>query len=252
MNSYKHSGTFGDTIYSLSAAKKLGPGEFNICLRNVEGIARKYGYNEKDIIPDHKGRYVEKDFDLLAPLIQRQPYITKVSVYDGAPVTHDLDDFRGVWGRGVWGNFNQVYAKTFKLPEPDPLEPWLECNPIREAAVVINRTTRYYRDTPDVTETWLKLMEMSDATKNGIFVGTEQEHKKFIADFGVEVPYRPVSNLLEMANLIGGADLFIGNQSSAYSIAVGLGSRTILEKRPGVTDPYNECYFDRGDLSHYF
>ena len=251
MITYRQSGTFGDTIYSLSVAARLKkPGKFFVHLFNVEGCARAYGYREEHISNDHRHRYTQEDYNLLAPLLQRQPYITEVATYDGSPITYDLDKFRGIWNRTMVGNYLEIFAHTFDCPYS--LEPWLECDPIKEATVVINRSERHHSDRGDLKDTWHHLLEISDAKNNGIFVGTPHEHEKFVQEFGVPVKYRPVKDLLEMANLIGGADLFIGNQSSAYSIAVGIGATTVLERRSGVVDAHNECYFDRGPKSHYF
>ena len=36
MKSYKHSGTFGDLIYSLSVVKKMGGGFIDLAMGNIE------------------------------------------------------------------------------------------------------------------------------------------------------------------------------------------------------------------------
>jgi hypothetical protein len=38
-----------------------------------------------------------------------------------------------------------------------------------------------------------------------------------------------VQDFKELADVIAGADLFMGNQSAAYSIAMGLGKASVLE-----------------------
>jgi len=73
--------TFFDIIYSMIPIKLLGGGDFYLRLNNLDTLCR-------DVIgwPDggsHSGRMTQKDFDLLAPLIEAQPYITKWAHYIG-------------------------------------------------------------------------------------------------------------------------------------------------------------------------
>jgi hypothetical protein len=41
MTTFSHSGTFGDLIYSLNVAKKLGGGDFYLRLNNMDNMAKK-------------------------------------------------------------------------------------------------------------------------------------------------------------------------------------------------------------------
>jgi len=51
---------------------------------------------------------------------------------------------------------------------------------------------------------------------------------------------------LDLAQVISGADLFIGNQSCAYAIAEGLKKRAVLE----VCTWLPNCLFHRPDVTH--
>ena len=86
---------------------------------------------------------------------------------------------------------------------------------------------------------------------NGIFVGTPNEHNAFVSWTGCNIPYRPVQNFKELADLIAGADLFLGNQSMAYSIATGLGKETMLEIHKIKPLQYSECYFPRPGANYF-
>jgi hypothetical protein len=112
---YKHSGTFGDLIYSLSVVKKMGGGTLAVALGNIEKCVAEYGYRPDEVDPMHKGRFKNNDFDILKPLLTRQSYIDKVTVWTGNHDT-DLDRFRGVLFRGFEGNYVQAYHMTFGLP----------------------------------------------------------------------------------------------------------------------------------------
>ena len=57
------------------------------------------------------------------------------------------------------------------------------------------------------------------------------EHKAFQDLFYIKIPHYKVDNFLEMAEVIAGADIFMGNQTFAYSLAIGLDKRTMLEAR---------------------
>jgi len=78
-----------------------------------------------------------------------------------------------------------------------------------------------------------------------MFVGTKDEHTSFCNEFG-SVPYRATKNLLEVAELINGAFLFIGNQSCANAIAEGLKAPTIQETSLDIPD----CIFKRPNAQY--
>ena len=64
-----------------------------------------------------------------------------------------------------------------------------------------------------------------------VFVGSPLEAQVF-QGFGapkVAIPYEATSNLLELARVIAGAKVFIGNQSAPMAIALGLGQNVIQE-----------------------
>ena len=247
---YKHSGTFGDLIYSLSVVKKLGNGIFTIALDNIERTVAEYGYRPDEVDPMHKGRFTVADFDLLEPFLIRQSYINEVKRWQGSHDI-DLDKFRGVLFRGFEGNYVQAYHRTFNLPftEQDIKDPWLEADPKKIAAIVINRTFRYR--CPVGTGTWQNLLDQANITQNGIFVGNEDEYVDFVKSTGFRVDRYPVKDFKELADVIAGADLFMGNQSAAYSIAMGLGKSSILETIKIKPLANNECYFPRDNCQYF-
>jgi len=253
MTTFRHSGTAGDTVYSLAAVKRMGGGEFQIGIRNLEPTLTRYGYRAEECDPAHRGRYTEQDYAMLAPLIERQSYITGVRPWtagDAEPEV-DLDAYRGVMYRTFEGNIVESYFRTFNLPfaPADYSMTWLEADPIAEAAVVVNSTPRY-RD-PEAHKTWLSMCQDADLAQNGLFVGTPAEHETFVQNTGCHIRYRPVQNFLELAGLIAGADLFLGNQSMAYSIAVGLGKACVLEIHKIKPMQYSECYFPRDNITYF-
>jgi len=85
----------------------------------------------------------------------------------------------------------------------------------------------------------------------GIFVGTQAEHADFVQVTGVPIVYHPVSNFLELANIVAGADLVLANQNFVYSLAMGLGKQTVLETIKIKPLQNNECFFPRGNCQYF-
>jgi hypothetical protein len=247
---FRHSGTFGDLIYSLSVVKKMGGGTFAIHIENIEKCVAQYGYRPDEVDPMHKGRFRNADFDMLRPLLSRQSYIDKVTVWTGDHDV-DLDRFRAVLFRGFEGNYVEAYHKTFNLPFTQDVynETWLEADPVRVAPIVINRTFRYR--CPEGNGSWQNILAQSDIVNNGVFVGTPEEHEDFVKVTGFPVQYYAVQDFKELADIIAGADLFMGNQSAAYSIAMGLGKAAVLETIKIKPLANNECYFPRDNCQYF-
>lgn len=253
MTTFRHSGTAGDTIYSLAAVKKMGGGEFQIGIRNLEPTLARYGYSPEQCDPAHRGRYTEQDYRLMAPLIERQPYITQVTSWnigDQEPDV-DLDSYRSVLYRTFEGNIVESYFRTFNLPftMQDYDNPWLEADPVTETAIIVNSTPRY-RD-PDAHGTWLQMCADAQLDKNGLFVGTIAEYDAFVTSTKCNIKYRPVKDFLELANLIAGAELFLGNQSMALSIAMGLGKTSVVELHKIKPMQQRECFFPRTNITYF-
>lgn len=250
---FKHSGTAGDTIYSLDIVRKMGRGSFAIAIGNIENCIMKYTGRPADVAPEHAGRYTEPDYEMLAPLLARQSYITNVQKwYPGdAEADVDLDHFRSFLYRQFEGNIIEAYHKAFRLPWDESMysDVWLEADPKREAAIVVNRTNRYLD--PASEPVWKQMCVDASLEHNAIFVGTKNEHDAFVSWTGCNIPYRPVQDFKELADLIAGADLFLGNQSMAYSIATGLGKETMLEIHKIKPLQYSECYFPRPGASYF-
>jgi len=253
MKSYKHSGTFGDLIYGLSVVKKMGGGTVAIAMGNIETCVAKYGYRPDEVDLMHRGRFTDQDYELLSPFLARQSYINNVQKWEPGwqEPDVDLDQFRGVLFRGFEGNYVQAYHMTFGLPfEPAVLnETWLEADPIQVAPIVINRTFRYR--CPNGTVQWQNMLAAADIVRNGVFVGNKDEHEDFVRLTGFAVPYYYTKDFKHLADVIAGADLFMGSQSAAYAIAMGLGTSTVLETIKIKPLANNECYFPRDNCQYF-
>jgi hypothetical protein len=251
MKRFKHSGTYGDLIYSLPLVKYFGGGEFYLHLNQIDWVAKHYYRTQPPAI--HQGRMTQEDFQRLEPLIGSQSYITKFDVLDSktTEITHNLDRFRELFV-GHPGNYVDTYADAFGISDSQIKEnlrntPWIEveAKAIPGKQYVINRTQRWC---PKVLgPAWAEWREQG-VPESSIFVGTEQEHREFEQITGWNIDYHPTKDLLELAQVIKGSEQFIGNQSVALSIAIGLGHPFACEARDDLPLERNECYFpDQGD-----
>jgi hypothetical protein len=255
MKTYKHSGTLGDLIYSLSVVKKMEPGRFMVAINNIENCVAEYGYRPDEVDPAHRGRFTTQDFEWLMPLLERQGYIKETCTWhpgDAEPDV-DLDRFRGTLFRGFEGNYVQAYHIAFDLPftMTDYDTPWLEADPIKTKPVVVSRTARYRSTEPFASATHMQMARDADLENNGIFVGTYAEHEDYVKTTGVAIPYRPVKDFLELANIVAGAELVVANQNFVYSIAMGLGKQTVLETIKIKPLQQNECFFPRSNCQYF-
>jgi len=232
MKTFKHSGDLGDIMYSLPTVRKLGGG---ILYLNPGNPLEKR-------IPGIPTRLNLETIKMLKPLLEAQDYIKEVKVWDNKlPVDYDLDQFRVKYERKVGkNNLADVHLWTFGLKEKEKNKAWLSnIKPKYIADVVIHRSPRYN----DYKFPWGDIL--IKYIGNISFVGLEGEWERFKQDNG-NVPFYPVSNFLELAQVIKGSKLFIGNQSFPYSVAEGLKHQAILERFVSIPN----CIFSRPNLKH--
>ena len=252
MKRFKHSGTYGDLIYSLPLVKHFGGGEFYLHLNQIDWVAQHYYRSRPPEI--HQGRMTLQDFQCLEPLLMAQDYITKFEPLDPrtTEITHNLDSFRELFVSHP-GNYVDVYAEAWGIRDPNTRAqlrntPWLRVEQPRDLGsieYVINRTGRWQAQPQPWA--WAEWRDQG-IDRQSLFVGTEQEYRDFCRDTGWQLEFCPTKNLLELAEIIAGCQQFIGNQSLALSLAIGLGQSYACEARTDLPLERNECWFpDQGD-----
>lgn len=228
MSTFKHAGDLGDIIYGMAVMKVLGGGTLAL----------------------HRAQWTRAGMtplllETIRPLLEAQPYVDKVRMLiPGEKIDHDLNNFRALYFK-AWHQFGFPTRKSLAawmseahgLPLSIYNDPWISVDPNRVAKVVINRSTRYNNP----LFPWKKAVEKYGA--DAIFCGYKYESDKFNHDFGVNVPFHTTKDLLELAQVIAGADLFIGNQSCAYAIAEAMKHIAVLEVDPKLPN----CLFGRPD-----
>ena len=222
-NSFHHSGDLGDIIYSLPTIRELGGGDLYLSPDNRTPMSTREKMNPSRC-------------ELMRDLLLLQPYIHSVQYTETMPpdVDYDLNHMRMLIRREKIDakpgyNLARCYLRTFGLPLDHDGPKWLSVDrPVRMPGkpVVIARSSRYQNDAFD----WRRLTGLYKGRM--VFVGTPDEHQDFCAKWG-EIPFQPTSTLLDLARLIAGAELFVGNQSCPYAIAEGLKVPAILEPCPG-------------------
>jgi hypothetical protein len=229
VNSFRHSGKLGDIIYSLPAVRALGGGVFYVDAATT--------YFEKPAL----GRDAAQ---MMVDLLKTQEYIHSAAIFNGEPISCDLDRFRGkavpvhvfnifnsetdklagfLFGNavrelrqklipGLEVNLPQCHWEIAGLPgRADVNTPSLQgIEPKPLAEIVISKTSRHQG-----TLNWLGLKEYAS---RAVFVGLPEEWSTFRDNY-FDVSFYQVSGLLEFAQVVAGAKLYVGNQSFGLALA---------------------------------
>ncbi|NTV75851.1 MAG: hypothetical protein HGA66_16810 [Holophaga sp.] len=221
---FKHSGNAGDIIYALPAIRALcggGGGRLRLVLDTPIHVRHLRSSHPLGGVMLNRAM-----FDLLAPLLEAQPYLESVQVLDSERVDYDLDRFRTSplpqdrLGISRWYFYHLAVSA-------DLSEPWLEAPevPAFRGSVIIARSQRYRNLCLDY--------QFLDRYPDLVFCGLEEE----FADMRRTLPrltYAPVKDFLQLAGMIRSCRLFIGNQSLPYALAEAQKVRRVLELDPST------------------
>lgn len=176
----------------------------------------------------------EKQWNLLQPLIEKQTYIEKASVWSGEEIALSFDDTRDRRLLNMpYGNIHFWAFLVHSRLQTDLSKAWIEAETVSgyEDLVVINRTQRYQN--PYISYFFLKPYE-----NNFIFAGTETEHKIFCETWNIEVPLLQPKDFYELACIIKSCRFFMGNQSMCWHIADAMKSKRLLEFSPDFPNTF--------------
>ena len=192
MRVYLHNGAMGDIIYSLPV------------LREQPGVL---------------ALTKERQMEFLHPLLHLQPYIEGLTLTKPPmSATVDLRKYREISEADLSKHLALCHAEAAGVAV-DLETPWLEgVTPISTAKIIVNRTQRYHGELD-----WSVLWPFIDDI---IFVGSDRERECFPT---MLLRHHKINNALELAQVISGSKLFIGNQSLAFSIAEALKHPRVLE-----------------------
>lgn len=234
---FYHSGDYGDIIYALPTIRALGGGKLVIG-------PNKLWKTRLNASVDHVAN--------LKPLLAIQPYISDIEYVHKIPsdIDFDLNRFREclIHDNIVPScntkklNLAEAHLHTFNLPLSECVDRWITVDnteSIPNRPVLIHRSPRWQSS----SFPWKKVM--SSHRHRALFVGLEEEYSDFTKDWGY-IPYRPTSNMLELARLIAGSTLFIGNQSLPYALCEGLKHTSLLEVKQDLAN----CCFNRHNATY--
>jgi GT2 family glycosyltransferase len=214
---FRHSGKLGDVIYSLPAVRALGGGVLYLNPNEALG-------------------FTEAGARSLFPLLRLQSYIEDVRFWEGEAVDVDLDLFRELDYRAT--NLADCHLLRFGLSTSERDAAWVHVWDAQEGGAIVFARSLDHRGIARFWETCYACF-----SPRAVFVGTSEEHRVFEAEVG-RIRYTPTGDLLELAGIIAGCELFVGNQSCPYAVAEALKKKAILE----VDLAAPNCLFARDDV----
>jgi len=163
----------------------------------------------------------------LKRLVESQDYIDSFQDWSGEPII-DLTTYRA---NGMKYGDTIIERIARHAGVKPAFSPWLQVEPSKstEGLIIISRCPRW-------KSFWWPYKSIVAQLRPLLrFIGTDQEHKDFCAEFGF-IERILCSDMLEVAQAIAGSLLFIGNQSSPFAIAEALHHPSVLEVCPTACD----------------
>ena len=215
----KHSGHLGHIIYSTPAMKAFsGEHGVNLYLPLNQPISHEPGWSH----PLGNVMFNSTIYRMAEPLLKAQPIIHSCSTQPPQVIDVDFDIFRKL----PWSHHKGHIARWHFLYYPggfDLSKQWLSVPTVESVAkegIVICRSQRY--NAPGIDYSFLR--KYSEV----YFLGLEAEYQ-ILRQAIPSLTYVPVQDFLQMASIIAGAKLFIGNQSAPFAMAEGLKVNRLLE-----------------------
>jgi len=219
-----HAGDMGDLIYGLCVLRRVKKA-------NLQVVLYPSSCGPREPMTIQRAESIER-------LLLSQDFIHGVT-WCNEPKGVDLEPFRQCWDRSH--TIIEAYCRFFGLAYAPEIawEPWLKVKPRIGGKTVIARTDRYHgKSFP-----WREILQRFPSPQ---FVGTPDEYTAFVEEFGSNVSYERTRDLFDAAQIIAGADVFIGNQSAPLALAIGLGVPHIVECCP----EQNDCNYGKLDSQY--
>lgn len=205
MKTFRHSGNLGDIIFSLPTIIALGGGKLYLS-NTTPGVETR--------------KFTDTMLAQMRELLSTQSYLTSVEKWNGEDIDYDLDKFRKIFA--CYDHIARWHLKAFDA-QFDLTKAWLEnIKPARTKEIVINDTLR----DDDMPLNWDALRGLEDRC---VFIGLEHEYKGWTEGSKLDVKWHPTKTIMEFAQIIRGAKLFIGNQSFGFALAEAMKIPRILE-----------------------
>lgn len=217
-----HSGNSGDIIYALPSIREIHE-ITGVPVNLYFSINRPLVYPAGSTYTHPLGNVMlnEKMVSMLVPLIKSQPYINDCAINTGQQIDIDFDYFRSGFIPQDKGNIARWCAYITGV-NPPLWKKWLFVEPDHtyKDTIILARSERYRGVLLD--HSFLRKY------KNLVFIGVESEYKDIKKSLP-DINWVKVDDFMQMARMIAGCKVFIGNQSFPYSIAEALKVPRILE-----------------------
>ena len=217
-----HSGNAGDLIYSLPAMRKAAKlkGE-KVHLYLHINVPAKYGNLSHPMGNVQMNRQMA---EMLVPLLISTDFIGKCVITEEQPqVDYNFDLFRKI--HNYTGHISQWYFHVYPDLTCDlsiPID--FNLKSMHHFDIVLNRTSRYHNPTFDYSI-------LKPYQERITFVGLPEEYRIISAKLP-DINYCEVQNFYQLAQVIKGCNLFIGNQSMAFAIAEQMKHPRVVEICP--------------------
>lgn len=199
---FNHGGGIGDLLFALYFCRD---------------ISRFYGREKFDL------HILECMYGFLAPLLETQEYVGKVTCGRMPENAVDLNKFRSLKLNFSAGDIRNWYCNLARVHLPREFwKPVITVEPDSSFSdkIILCLTPRYR----NVHIDYSRLQIFKDHL---VFAGTQEEHRSFQKEF-FGIPCLEFDDMLVLAKFIAGAKGFIGNQSGIYSLAECMKTPRIL------------------------
>ena len=208
-----HSGDIGDIIYGIPAFRAAGID--TIILNPAPTWGTSMGL---------------RGCESLRPLLESQGF--NVHIGDGSEPLGDgtsvsLDTFRHGMQDLTWTHLSLSQAKALGVDVDLSARYITGIEPHRVADVVVHRSPRYHNQ----WFAWKMLLSKADSV---VAIGSPEEVALLSLACGRRIEHYLTDDFLEVARVIRGAKVFIGNQSSPFAIAEGLKANRVQETMFGI------------------
>ncbi len=217
---FLHSGHLGDIIYALPVVKELS--KTHTC--NLYIQANK-PFDSKNYLKHPAGNVFlnKKLVDWIVPLLEKQPYLNKVKIYNQENIDVNFDEYRNMPVDFCWLSVRWFFHLTGIFADVDT--PWIDIEPhssIKDNIVIVRsfRARNYMID-----------YSFLNNYDNLIFIGLKEEYNDLLPQIP-NLSFYDCKDFIEMAQIIKSSRLFIGNQSFAYSLAEAMKVPRLLEAFP--------------------
>ena len=237
MTTFSHSGTTGDTFFSLVAAKILGGGDFYLRLHNLDKmIQEKLGWSNAG---RHSGRMTQDDFEAMRELMLHQSYINSFNVWNGETIDYELENAAlHLETKNGLRNFSNQHAEAQGIDTSYhfrqlQIDPWMECREERRfpgRPIVVHRGPHYQDGNEVKSPVWQDFVNKG-LSEQAVFVGLESEHAWFEDTFKVFIPHYRTPDFMELARVIKGSELFVCSMASPCALSIALGKTMWIETR---------------------